>query len=604
MENTLSRLVAWVFPKKPYRPHRDIDDRLFTHLLWANPLTKVSLLMLGLLLATVGLLAPLLQKQAIDGLVVPSPNPQEVMGLFVLSFVALGFAAALNLGIRTLGAREGVRMVRWLSEKLYLQSLRLESEKHTQQTLGETVALLASHIQMVLFFMTEVFPSVFVSLVPLVVVPFWLYIFFHLNPIIICIVMVVFCGVCGVLAVRASYLFQQYKGYEAVRLGAINEWVQNIRALKALNWLDAFESKIEALAQQELRQRYKMVLNVSTMNSLSGITPYFLAIAGVVSLMFFKGQDLSPGDVFGVLWILGAFLIGPLRIAPWVIVIALDAATSLRRMEAYLTLPKQELPKQDEEAREGPKGPCIKVRNLNLAYGDSQVLQSISFDIGPGSLVAIVGPVGSGKTQLLQSLLGESPCRWDELEVGGVEMTPYDCRMSKFFGLVPQEPFAMSATLQENILFEYHSLSEKPDAQGVTHSLDLAEYGPDLATMSEGIATELGERGINLSGGQKQRLSLGRAHYLDRPVILLDDTLSALDEDTEKRIVHRLLMGRWRHKTRILVTHRLGILPHVDAIIFMENGGIIRQGSFDELKKLTRFQEFITSLGGEGQQHV
>ena len=124
------------------------------------------LLFIGLVYGVLGLLAPLLQKWAIDGLVADQPDFQRVTALFFLSFLILGVASLLNLLVRMLGAREGVRLVKEISYWVYHQALSLRAEENVKQTLGETVALLASHIQMVLFFMTDVFPALFVSLLP------------------------------------------------------------------------------------------------------------------------------------------------------------------------------------------------------------------------------------------------------------------------------------------------------------------------------------------------------------------------------------------------------------------------------------------------------
>ena len=591
MQRLLTAIVDKVFPNVSVGKRGVIRKNLFVGLLVSNPVFKLLLLLLGLVFGCLLLVAPVLQKFALDALVADNPDYADITFLFAISFLVICLASFLNIVIRMLGAREGVRLVRELSDWLYRQALSLKTEEQIKHTVGETVALLATHMQMVLFFMTDVFPAFFVSFLPLALTPFWVAYFFDLNPLIICGVIVLFLLLTGGLAIRSSALFQNYKELEAVRLGAINEWIQNIRAIKALNWLSSFEGRIENLGTRELNQRYKMVLNVGVMNSLSGITPYFLSIAGVVSLLYYKA-DFTAGDIFGIIWILGAFLIAPLRITPWIIVIALDAATSLRRVEAFLQAPSQSLPDNSK----APANPSdLVVQDLSLDYDGKQVLRGIDLNISQGSLVAIVGPIGSGKSQLLMSLLGETPCSFADISFGDKSLNKRTLRDSNIFGLVPQDPFAMSATLWENVLFEY---ADKPlaDDSHIKRSLESTNYSPDLKNMPLGIHTELGERGVNLSGGQKQRLSLSRAHYLDRPVLLLDDTLSALDEDTEKFIFTKLLRNGWSKKTRILVTHRLSVLPEVDSIIFLDAGEILYQGSFATLKDEPRFQDFIATL--------
>ena len=587
MDWGLTRLVDQIVPRGEVHDEDTKRHGLFAMLLTSNPRYKLTLLALGLVYGVLGLCAPLLQKWAMDELVAQDPDLARVVTLFFLSFLILTAASFSNLVVRMVGAREGVRLVKQLSFWVYQQALSLRSEENVNQTVGETVALLASHMQMVLFFMTDVFPAIFVSLLPLLIVPFWLTYFFGTNPVIVCIVILFFLFVCGLLAIRSSSLFQQYKRYEAGRLGVINEWIQNIRALKALGWVPSFERKIERFGDLELRQRYRMVLNVGVMNSLSGITPYFLSIAGVVSLLYFK-EGFSAGDVFGVLWVLGAFLISPLRITPWIVVIGLDAATSLRRIEEYLQKPYQ--PLSTGESEPAPTGDLV-VKGLSLSYGDRKVLDGIDISFAEGAFVAIVGPIGAGKSQLLMSLMGETPCQMAAIQLGQRDLDKDQLRGLGLFGYVPQEPFAMSGALWENVLFEYGS--ELVDRKGVAASLARVAFEADLRNMPNGIDTELGERGVNLSGGQKQRLSLSRADYLDRPFLLMDDTLSALDEDTERFVSEELLLAKWRHKTRVLVTHRLSVLPAADHVIFMDRGRVLCQGSYDAVKDNRRFQEFV-----------
>jgi ATP-binding cassette subfamily B multidrug efflux pump len=118
----------------------------------------------------------------------------------------------------------------------------------------------------------------------------------------------------------------------------------------------------------------------------------------------------------------------------------------------------------------------------------------------------------------------------------------------------------------------------------------------------------IGERGVNLSGGQKQRVALARAHYLGRPIILMDDCLSAVDVDTERKIIDELIAGEWQGQTRILVTHRLSILERVDRVLFFENGRIVEEGRFNEiLHRSARVQEFAASqrrAGGASEANL
>jgi ABC-type bacteriocin/lantibiotic exporter with double-glycine peptidase domain len=167
-----------------------------------------------------------------------------------------------------------------------------------------------------------------------------------------------------------------------------------------------------------------------------------------------------------------------------------------------------------------------------------RLLDGVSFSLEAGEFAAIVGEVGSGKTLLLMSLLGETAAEVRSLKVGSQQMANMTREARRaYFGFVPQDGFVMSANLRENVVFRYDAGSEY-DA-GVLKALRAAQFDPSSEGITDGLATEFGERGVNLSGGQRQRVGLARAAYLTRPVVLLDDALSAVDVETEKlRVAH------------------------------------------------------------------
>ena len=153
----------------------------------------------------------------------------------------------------------------------------------------------------------------------------------------------------------------------------------------------------------------------------------------------------------------------------------------------------------------------------------------------------------------------------------------------------------MSASLRENVAFIYDMRPDGDDQ--IEESLRLAQFEVLNERVENGLATEIGERGVNLSGGQKQRVSLARVHYHQAPILLLDDCLSAIDVDTEERLVTQLLDGAWRDRTRILATHRLTILNRVDRILFMQEGRILDQGTLQELTARNQaFRDYTASV--------
>lgn len=193
-------------------------------------------------------------------------------------------------------------------------------------------------------------------------------------------------------------------------------------------------------------------------------------------------------------------------------------------------------------------------------------LKNINLSIPRGQLVAIVGAVGSGKSSLLNALVGEMRKTGGHMVYGGT------------IGYCPQSAWIQNATVKDNILFglpldedRYHRVIR-----------DCA-LERDIQILPDGDQTEIGERGINLSGGQKQRVNIARAVYFDAEVVLLDDPLSAVDAHVGKYLFKNCIMGALQGKTRILVTHQLHVLPQVDYVICMKDGEIVERGTFHEL---------------------
>lgn len=231
----------------------------------------------------------------------------------------------------------------------------------------------------------------------------------------------------------------------------------------------------------------------------------------------------------------------------------------------------------------------LEARDLAFSYGDAgtpadTVLDGINFTLTPGASLGIVGATGAGKTTLLHLLCGlYPPDKPGSLLLDGVpreQVTDDDWRAR--FSYAPQDGFLFSTTIRENILF---GGTERPEA-GLTldKAAEWSGLARDLPQFPAGYETMLGEKGINLSGGQRQRVGLARALLSSAPVLCLDDTLSALDAETEE-IVLGHLRGLFRTRCLVVVAHRYSAVMHCDEIIYLENGRVTERGTHDELVK-------------------
>ncbi|KAK9463479.1 P-loop containing nucleoside triphosphate hydrolase protein [Lipomyces oligophaga] len=212
-------------------------------------------------------------------------------------------------------------------------------------------------------------------------------------------------------------------------------------------------------------------------------------------------------------------------------------------------------------------------------------LHNLNFKINPGEFVVIMGFIGSGKTSLLASMVGE------------MRQTSGSVKMNGTVAYCPQ-PWIQNSTLRENILFgrEY----EEQKYQDVIKGCALEH---DLKVLPAGDRTEIGERGINISGGQKSRITLARAAYYDADIVLMDDVLSAVDPHVGKHLVEQCICGLLKNSTRLLATHQLHVLPYVDRIIFMDGAGGMTLGTYEELMiSCPKFAELI-AFGSENKKN-
>ena len=207
-------------------------------------------------------------------------------------------------------------------------------------------------------------------------------------------------------------------------------------------------------------------------------------------------------------------------------------------------------------------------------------MKNINFKINRGETVGIVGKTGCGKTTLIKQLLRLYPISEETLLLDGHSAEQYyDYSIREKMGYAPQEYQLFSKTIRENILFYRKNLEENLDKV-----LELSDIKKDVEGFVDGLDTLVGENGLSLSGGQKQRLGIARALLANPDILILDDSLSAVDANTEKTIIENIKKTR-EGKTNIIVSHRISAVRHADKIIVVENGEVLNVGTHDELLK-------------------
>ncbi|NMP10124.1 ABC transporter ATP-binding protein [Paenibacillus polymyxa] len=223
----------------------------------------------------------------------------------------------------------------------------------------------------------------------------------------------------------------------------------------------------------------------------------------------------------------------------------------------------------------------ITMKDVTFRYPTSTVdnLSHVNLELKRGETLGVVGRTGSGKSTLLKQLLHEYPTGSGDILISGTRLEDIAAeQLQSWIGYVPQEQILFSKSVRENIQFG------KPGADDdyIMEAIRTAAFDQDLGTLSDGLDTLVGEKGIALSGGQKQRVSLARAFIGDPDILVLDDALSAVDARTEARIIDNIRHKR-SGKTTLISTHRLSAVEHADRIVVLEQGRIIEEGTHNEL---------------------
>lgn len=314
-----------------------------------------------------------------------------------------------------------------------------------------------------------------------------------------------------------------------------------------------------------------------TIMSVIGIS-YFLAIVFGAGMVF--DETISIGQLVTFTTYLGMMVWPLLALGMFFNLIQRGSASYDRIREVMDTENQVGL---DYKVEDPPQGDIkFNIGAFNFPEDESDGLRDIQFTIQEGSTLGIVGRTGSGKSALIRLLLREfDTMNPDDITYGGRPVRDYRLdRLRDRFGYVPQENFLFSTTIRDNIAFS----SPDIDDEEIKEAAFLSDIHEDIKGFAEGYQTIVGERGVSLSGGQKQRISIARALIMDPPVLILDDSLSAVDAETEERILANMQADR-AGKTNIITAHRMSAVMKADLIIVMDNGTVIERGTHHELMK-------------------
>ncbi|XP_036913453.1 ATP-binding cassette sub-family C member 4 [Sturnira hondurensis] len=382
-----------------------------------------------------------------------------------------------------------------------------------------------------------------------------------------------------------SSLRSKTAGFTDARIRTMNEVITGIRIIKMYAWEKSFADLITHLRRKEISKILRSSY-LRGMNLASFFTACKIIIFVTFTIYVLLGNVITASRVFVAVALYGALRLTITLFFPTAIEKVSESIISIRRIKNFLLLDEIKAPSAPPPS-DGKM--VLHVQDFTAFWDkalETPTLQGLSFTVRPGELLAVVGPVGAGKSSLLSAILGELPPHQGLVTVHG--------RVA----YVSQQPWVFSGTVRSNILF-----GKKYEKERYERVIKACALKKDLELLEDGDLTVIGDRGATLSGGQKARVNLARAVYQDADVYLLDDPLSAVDAEVGKHLFHLCICQTLHKKITILVTHQLQYLKSASQILILKDGKMVQKGTYTEfLKSRVDFGSLLKKENEEAEQ--
>ncbi|UXR64527.1 ABC transporter ATP-binding protein/permease [Bdellovibrio bacteriovorus] len=541
---------------------------------------------------------PLIMKAAIDQ--IESQAPLGAIGKTCLIFLAIMSGLAITrYGWRANFGRFHTYAAEHIRQKIFRHITSLGPNFFHKNPVGELMSLLTNDVQS---FRQAIGPGLLILADGIIIIAVNLPIMISLNwgwtwKTLVFLPVVPFLIWKVMRLIHLNYKIQQDRFSELT--GVAQETVGGIRVIKSFaqekNRTDLFNGVSAAFE--------KACNKVARVDSFFIPVMEFGVTSGSVILLFVAKDDLYSGAVT-----LGTFVAFHRYIQKmvWPMTALGMGFSNFQKGYASFDRIKDVLQTETDIPDQGTinieKFQTLEFKNVSFKHRDSSVyvLKNVSFTLKAGESLGIMGPVGSGKTTLLHLLTRMYPLEEGQILINGhpIESITQES-LHRTFLLVPQEAFLFSESISDNLSFGLTERASDPEIQRMTEIVDLTR---EIDSLPHKFESQLGERGVNLSGGQKQRLTIARGIIMKTPVLVLDDSLSAVDTRTEKAIEQELRKNHGA-MSRIIVAHRLSSLKGVDHILILKEGQVEAWGTFDQvLQQSPTFQKTV-QIQGKGDHH-
>nr|XP_037273941.1 multidrug resistance-associated protein 1-like [Rhipicephalus microplus] len=479
-----------------------------------------------------------------------------------------------------------MRMRSAMINAIYKKALALSSVARGQYTTGEIVNLMSVDTQRVMDYI-QVYNLIWITPLQIGLAIWLLWGQLGIATLGGLGVMIILLPINGVVTAYIRKYQVQLMKHKDRRLKLMNEILGGIKVLKLYAWEKSFQQRVQDIRDDEMKSlKVQAYLSAAVIFAFT-CAPFLVALASFAVFIAIDTNNILDANKAFVSLSLFNILRVPMAFLPMLITFTAMFFVSLGRINKYLRSDELDPNAVQHNTSEG--NPLV-IKDASFAWEKhaQPTLDDLNISVPTGALAAVVGSVGSGKSSMLSAFLGDMVKLKGTVNINGS------------VAYCPQQAWIQNASVKSNITF-----GQPFDRDRYEQVIEACALKQDLDILPGGDDTEVGEKGINLSGGQKQRISLARAVYSGSSIYFFDDPLSAVDSHVGKHIFDKVIgpKGLLRKKTRLLVTHRLSVLPQVDMVIVLSDGKISDVGTYDEL--LTRggaFSDFLVQFLQEGEE--
>ncbi|KAM8976173.1 ATP-binding cassette sub-family C member 4 [Pelodytes ibericus] len=536
---------------------------------------------------SVKVIQPIFLGNVVNYFEIANPSEADLANAYInaaaLSVCTLLFAVLHHIYFYHV-LRAGMKLRIAMCHMIYKKALRLNNTAMGKTTTGQIVNLLSNDVNK--FDQVTIFLH-FIWAAPLQAIAVTVLLWIEIGP--SCLAGIGVLIILMPLQTCLGKLFTSLRGKTAAftdtRIRTMNEVISGMRIIKMYAWEQPFTELVNDIRKKEIAK----VLRSSYLRAIN-LASFFVASKIIVFVTFttyvLLGNVISASRVFVAVSLYSAVRLTVTLFFPSAIERVSEAKVSIRRIKNFLLLDEVAKPAvEQEEAKDDNL--LVQIQDVTCYWDktlEMPTLQNISCSVRPGELLAVIGPVGAGKSSLLSAVLGELPKDTGFVDVRGR------------IAYVSQQPWVFSGTVRSNILFGKEYVQDKYEKV-----LRVCALKKDMQQLDDGDLTIIGDRGVTLSGGQKARVNLARAVYQDADIYLLDDPLSAVDAEVGRHLFEKCICQALREKLCILVTHQLQYLTATKQILILKEGQMVGKGTFPEL--LQSGVDFASLLkSGEDEQ--